>query len=95
MSLPSTGASAPSNAALKDSRTPDKDTRSCGRLGPAALGSTFPRSRSSTSLKTRLGVSIGSEQTLFSRVPFDQVDERAAAGQIQISQGVRVDREER
>ena len=68
MTLLSTGCSAPSNAASKDCRTPRSATRSCGRLGPARLGSTFDRSRSSTSLKRGSGSCVCPEQALFARV---------------------------
>ena len=42
-----------------------------------------------------LGVRIRPEQSLLARVAFDPVDERAAARQFQVPQGIRVDREER
>src|SRR5690606_36818477 len=44
ITLLSTGNSTPSNAALNDFGTSARDTRSCGRRGPATLGSTFERS---------------------------------------------------
>ena len=46
-------------------------------------------------VEERLRIRVAPEQTLLARVPFDQIDERTAARQLQVTQGVRVDREER
>src|SRR5690348_6356797 len=37
-------------------------------------------------VETRLGVRVGSEQTLFTGVALDQIDERTAAGQLEVVQ---------
>ncbi len=47
----------PGKAERKFSRTPDSATRSCGRLGPARLGSTVDRSSSRTSENSGTGIS--------------------------------------
>src|SRR5207249_3631156 len=49
------GSSWSRNAATNDAHTSGSGTRSCGRLGPATLGSTFERSRSSVSLNVGSG----------------------------------------
>jgi hypothetical protein len=48
----------PGSAAAKDAFTPLRLTRSCGRFGPATLGSTVPRSKASVSVKTGSGESL-------------------------------------
>jgi hypothetical protein len=85
----------PREHGLKDCLTPARATRSCGRLGPATLGSTLLRSRSSTSLKRGSASVSVLNSPCYSCVALDQVDDGAAPGQVQVLQGVRVDREQR
>ena len=70
--------------------------RSCGRFGPAMLGSTSPRSSSSVSRVGRLlGVGLV-EETLLARVGVDQLDLLGGpARELQVAQGLGVDREDR
>ena len=47
--------------------------RSCGRLGPARLGSTVDRSNATVLGKRRYGRVIGAEQALFLGVTLDEL----------------------
>ena len=72
------------------------DTRSCGRRGPARLGSTVPRSSSIVSRVGRILVAGDAEQALRFRIGLDEVDVRLlAAGQPQVVERHLVDREDR
>ena len=51
----------------------DSGTRSCGRFGPARLGSTVPRSSSIVSVNTGSGVVVGAEESLRLRVRLDEL----------------------
>ena len=71
-------------------------TRSCGRRGPARLGSTVARSSSISSVNSGSGDVVGSEQPLLLGVALDQVDLGfVAARQAQVAQRLVVDREQR
>ena len=50
----------------------ESGTRSCGRFGPARLGSTVARSSSSVSLNTGSGVARRAEEALLLRVALDE-----------------------
>ena len=70
-------------------------TRSCGRFGPARLGSTVERSSSIVSVYTGSAVVVGAEQALRLRVRFDKLDMCGfAPGRTQVVERIVVDREE-
>ena len=72
------------------------ETRSCGRRGPARLGSTQPRSSSMVSGVDRLGIARLAEHPLRPRVGLDQRDLRfLAAAEPQVIERHHVDREDR
>ncbi len=70
-------------------------TRSCGRLGPATLGSTAERSTSITAVNSGGGVSASRHKSLRLAVGLDQGDLCfVAPGQSQVAQRLGVHREE-
>ena len=72
-----------------------RSIRSCGRFGPATLGSMVARSSFQGGGVLRVGGVVGAEESLLAGDPFDPLDHLgAAAGAAQIGQRLRVDREE-
>ena len=77
------------------SRVWNRLTRSCGRFGPATLGSTLARSRSQTLAVLRLGRRRPVEEALLARVRLDQLDVGGrSAREAQVAQRLVVDRED-
>ena len=85
-----------SSAASNDGRASRNGTRSCGRRGPARFGSTIDEIEFERVGEARFGRCVGAEHALRFGVRFDQRDLLvAAAGEAQIRQRLRVDREDR
>ena len=99
MPLPSCSPASGSNSSIasrKASLASASGTRSCGRFGPAMLGTTSPRSSSSRSEKTGSGVPSSCEHALLAGVGVDQLDRLGRPpGQLQVAQRLGVDREDR
>ncbi len=85
------GWSSDRNASLNDGQTPARLTRSCGRFGPARLGSTADRSRSRISVKAGAGSVSCRNRPWALRVAFGQVGSVAAIGLPQVGERVGVD----
>ena len=64
---------------VKLAGTPASGTRSCGRRGPARLGSTAPRSSSTSVDEGRRRIAVAAEQALLLGVALDERHEIAAA----------------
>ena len=92
---PASGSNSPI-ASRKASFASASGTRSCGRFGPAMLGTTSPRSSSSRSEKAGSGSRLVVEHPLLAGVGVDQLDRLGrAAGELQVAQRLGVDREDR
>ena len=83
------------SAAANDVLASRSGTRSCGRRGPARLGSTVERSSSSVSEYAASGAPGLAEHPLGPGVRLDQPDRlRRPAGELEISERLDVDREQ-
>ena len=85
-----------SSAIRNDALASVSETRSCGRFGPASDGTTSPRSSSSVSEYVGLLGVLVVPQALGLGVGLHQLDVLgAAAGELEVAQGLGVDREDR
>ena len=94
-SRPAFGLISEGSALLNDSAACERRTRSCGRFGPARLGSTVARSSAEQFGVFGFGRFVVVEESLLAAVGLDQRDLFfAAAGEAQIAQGFFVDGED-